>query len=260
MTANKNDKILIIDSKNYPDQNSNDLTILLDEELKNVECLRIIYAGIPCTFYNISKERKNNTFLFSNKDNPSSNKKDDDWKPIVLSDGFYDVKSFVSEFQFQLEQNKIHRLAVRFDVQESTGKIVIKFGKGRIKYTLVLTRETADLLGISPPFYLTDDGKVIIGDKPINFKPFDYFHIHCDIIKTDNILYNGKRSDILVRLPVKNCDFGETNHHYLTGLRDRCCDNSFNKLRILVTDEHNKPIDFNGADIQYELLIRFSSE
>jgi hypothetical protein len=29
--------LLVIDSKHYPDQNANDLTIYLDEELRNIE-------------------------------------------------------------------------------------------------------------------------------------------------------------------------------------------------------------------------------
>jgi hypothetical protein len=53
--------------------------------------------------------------------------------------------------------------------------------------------------------------KIPIGQKPTNFKPIDYFHIHCDIIETKYILYNGKRSDVLVRILVKECDFGEIN-------------------------------------------------
>ena len=80
------------------------------------------------------------------------------------------------------------------------------------------------------------------------------------MIDENTVLYNGKRSDLLVRLPVKECDFGELNQYYLTGLRDRKCSDKFNKIRLWVTDEHNKPINFNGGDIQYELLFRKINE
>ena len=73
---------------------------------------------------------------------------------------------------------------------------------------------------------------------------------------TEHNLYNGERSDLLVRIPVKKCDFGEKNVYYLTGLRDRKCVKNFKKLRIWITDEYNKPINFNGGNIQYELLFR----
>jgi hypothetical protein len=53
---------LIIDSKHYPDQNANYLTIYLDEELRNVESMKLIYAGIPCSFYNITSEIGINEF------------------------------------------------------------------------------------------------------------------------------------------------------------------------------------------------------
>jgi hypothetical protein len=54
--------ILIIGSKHYLEQNANDLTIYLDEELSNIESMQLVYAGIPCTFYIITSEIGNNMF------------------------------------------------------------------------------------------------------------------------------------------------------------------------------------------------------
>jgi hypothetical protein len=53
---------LIIDIKHYLDQNANNLTVYLDKELSNIESIKLIYAGIPCTFYNITSEIGNNKY------------------------------------------------------------------------------------------------------------------------------------------------------------------------------------------------------
>ena len=163
-------------------------------------------------------------------------------------------------------------LEFRFDVKESTGKIEITFRKRSGKtYKLGVTENNADLLGfnvpknarIDLPRSITKDRKIdivnpTIGDKSINFKPFKYFCIHCDITDNSKILMNGKKSSILARVPVKKCDFGEMITYYLTGLRDRKCDQSFNKIKLWITDEKDNPINFNDTDIQYELLFMVS--
>jgi hypothetical protein len=259
MTLNK---ILIIESKWYPDQNPNNLSVYLDEEIQNAESIRIIYAGIPCTFFNIYEELKNNNFAVDDGNG---------WKYIHLEDGFYDLRSFNKQFSIQMKKMNYAEKAIMFDLNETSGKINIIFKQTKKDYKLSVRNYNADLLGfnvpkngsIELPRRIRDSQnpkrfireKISVGDRPINFKPFDYFHIHCDIIDTKYILYNGIRSDVLVRIPAKECDFGEINTYYLTGLRNRKCVERFNKIRIWVTDENNQPIDFNGTNIQYELLI-----
>jgi hypothetical protein len=60
-------------------------------------------------------------------------------------------------------------------------------------------------------------------------------------------------------LTIKEWDFGELIQHNLTenhtDVRSKRCDNKFNKLRIWITDENDKPIYFNGADIQNEISL-----
>jgi hypothetical protein len=47
---------LIIDSKHYLAQNANNLTVNLDKELSNIESIKLVYAGMSCTFYNITSK------------------------------------------------------------------------------------------------------------------------------------------------------------------------------------------------------------
>ena len=120
------DQTLMVDSKWYPDQNPNDLTIQLDEEINNVHGVRIIYAGIPCSFYNISQEIGNNNILIHD------GKK---WSYLNLPDGFYDIRSFDRQVGAQLKRMGLFPRAFRFDLDETTGKIVISFRKQRNNQT-----------------------------------------------------------------------------------------------------------------------------
>ena len=61
----KKELSLLIDSKDYADQNANDLTIILDEELSSITKIQINYIGFPCTFYNISEELKITELVFT---------------------------------------------------------------------------------------------------------------------------------------------------------------------------------------------------
>lgn len=244
------DKTIMIDSRGYPDQNPNDLTVYLDEAISGVQGMKVIYAGIPCTFYNISQEIGNNNFLISDGIN---------WRYLNIPDGLYDINTFDRQFGVQLKTMGLHQRGLRFDIDETNGKMVISFRKqkGNI-YKLTVRSYNKDLFGFSIPrnttgLLLPRSGEIAISEKPANFKPFEFFHIHCDIISSENMLYNGKKSDLLVKVPVKECDFGATNNYYLTGLRDRKCLETFNKLRIWITDEYDKPINFNDGNIQYEL-------
>jgi hypothetical protein len=155
----------------------------------------------------------------------------------------------------------LNRHSIRFNFQQTSGKILIYFQKrGGSTFILTLGSYNNDLLGFNLPGNVhmilpRNDENPSVGDKSINFKPFEYFHIHCDLIDSGNVLYNGIRSDIFASLPMKESDFGELIQYNLTDVKSKKCDKRFNKLRIWVADENDNPIDFNGANIQYEILF-----
>jgi len=257
------EKILIIDSKHFTEQDANDLTINFDEYLDNVKSIRITFAGIPCTFYNISDKLNNNNLLFHDGTK---------WGYLNFPDGYYDLETYSKQLSSQLKINGHNPKAITISLDESTGKIIFSFKKGEQQYKVSIRSYNANLLGfkiigsdgsVELPRYARDPNdrtqvileQISLGDKPINFRPFEYFHIHCDLINTENVLYNGKRSDLLSRVLIKACDFGETISYNLGGLRERSCFKRFNKMRIWITNENNESIDYNGADIQYEFLF-----
>jgi hypothetical protein len=215
--------------------------------------MKLVYAGIHCTFYNITSEIGNNKFGIEDKFLAL--------KYLTIPDGFYDLKSFNREFMSQLSEMGLNRHGIRFGFQETSGKILIHFQiRGKSAYMLTLGHYNNDLLGFNLPgdvhiILPQKDQNPAVGDKPINFRPFEYFHVHCDLIDSGNVLYNGKRSDIFATLPIKESDFGELIQCNLADVKSKKCDKCFNKLRIWVADENDNPIDFNGANIQYEILF-----
>ncbi|MCG8430903.1 MAG: hypothetical protein MJA29_07010, partial [Candidatus Omnitrophica bacterium] len=139
------DKILMIDSRSYPRQNPNDLTIQLNEEIDNVHGMRIIFAGIPCSFYNISQDLGNNILIINDGTT---------WKYLNIPDGFYDLRSFDRQVGVQLKKMGLQQRVFRFDLDETTGKILITFKKSQNKtYKLSIRSYNKDLFGFDIPPY-----------------------------------------------------------------------------------------------------------
>jgi hypothetical protein len=63
-------------------------------DLPNVGGLQLIYAGIPCTFYNITSDIDNNEFGIEKGG----------WVHLNVPDRLYDSKSFNREFSGQLAE------------------------------------------------------------------------------------------------------------------------------------------------------------
>jgi hypothetical protein len=112
---------LIIDSMHYLGQNANHLTVYLDKKLSNIESIKLVYARMICTFYNITSEIGNNKYGI---DGALVN-----WQYLIIPDGLYDLRNFNKEFMGQLSEMGVNRHSIRFNFQETTGKILIHFQK-----------------------------------------------------------------------------------------------------------------------------------
>lgn len=205
---------LLIDSKDYPTQNPNDLTIVLDEELAAVSGIRLEQLRVPITFYNIYKD-----YTFFITENSIS------FFEVIIPAGFYDYHSFTKTVFSKINELEIEdKQIITIDLDKTTGKVKIT------------TKENYT-------FYPT-----LIPD----LKPFSYFFINCDLIDTAYNFYNGKRSNILTSVMVKKCKYNEILEYNLNEDFKKC-DNQFNQIRLHITDEHMKPIEFNNGHIMYTL-------
>ena len=247
-------KVLVIDSKDYPDQKANDLTVVLDEEYSGVKGVKITQFCVPCTFYNISEELKNNKFKLNHiKQNRISK-----WSNLVMPDGLYDLRSFLREFYEQVEKiTGSRRRSVLIRLNETTGKATLTFDEGyelRLYENNIFGFDVVDsLLGKAAEIPKSGE-KVAIGDRPFNLRPFEYFCVHSNI--TNSVLVNGNKSDILLKSFIKNCEYGDRICYEFDNIPMVNSDDRFNKIRLWITDEHNKPIDLKNGSVQYELIVR----
>ena len=243
-------EILVIDSKDYPEQKANDLTVVFDEEFSGVKGVKITHLGIPCTFYNISEELKNNKFKLYDKTK---------WKNLIIPDGFYDLRSFLRAFYIKAEEiTGSRKRVVLVQLDDTTGKTRITFDEGyrlRLYEHNIFGFDVVDSLQGKTAEIPKSGEKDVVSDKPIRFKPFEYFCVHSNI--TNSVLFNGKKSDLLLKTFVKKCDFGDRIRYNVDSGAGIQCDDKFNKINLWITDEYNKLINFNDGTIQYELVLMF---
>jgi hypothetical protein len=135
--------------------------------MRNAESMKIVYAGIPCTFYYITSEIGNYKFgIYGALVN---------WEYLIIPDGLYELRSFNKEFMGQLSDMGINRHSIRFSLQETTGKVLVHFQKkGNTTYRMTLGYYNNDLLGFDLPggvhiILPKKDENPVVGDKPINF-------------------------------------------------------------------------------------------
>lgn len=244
--------IVYIDSSEYPEQSSSDLTVHLNTEIQNTCNVCLTYACIPCTFYNISEAKKNNKLMV----------KGFSVSVIMIPDGLYDLESFAKTFADKLKENSFSRNAVKFDVEEHTGKAVLKMLKRRNDdhHQIMFQGKSNELFGLKPDqaYPSVEDiatKDTIVSENPINFRPMNYFVIHCDIINSSHNLKNGEPSDILDIKPIKEANIGDMLTYSTSDNIDIPCKSKISKLGIRLTDENNEIIDLNGFDVQYQLTF-----
>ncbi|WP_375671666.1 hypothetical protein [Bartonella sp. CL27QHWL] len=244
-----------IDSSDYPDQSSSDLTVNLKTEIQDACSITLTFAVIPCTFYNISAARENNRI----------NVKGFELVHITLPDGLYDLQSFSRVFADKLKEKRMSRGGVRFDVEEPTGKAILKFLKRKNEehYQIYFLGKTNELFGMKSEWPYPLDNKTdneVVSEKPINFRPINYFVFHCDLIDSTNVLINNEESimtpsDVLAVRPIKEANFGDLIAYTFEKPIAIPCKPRFNKLNIRLTDEKGDTIDLNGHDVQYQLVL-----
>ncbi|WP_375657625.1 hypothetical protein [Bartonella sp. CL32QHWL-1] len=245
----------VLSLSDYPDQSSSNLTVNLNTEIQEACSISLTLATIPCTFYNISEARKNNRI----------NVKGFELAALTIPDGLYDIQSFSRVFADKLKEKRMSRGAVRFDVEEPTGKAKLKFIKRKNEehYQIYFLGKSNELFGMKSewPYPLDNKSKdEVVSEKPINFRPINYFVFHCDLIDSTNVLINNEESimtpsDVLAVIPIKEANFGDLIAYTFEKPIAIPCKPRFNKLNIRLTDEKGDTIDLNGHNVQYQLVL-----
>ncbi|WP_375654798.1 hypothetical protein, partial [Bartonella sp. CL46QHWL] len=214
MKTVSNKTVINIDSSvlslsDYPDKGSSNLTVNLNTEIQEACSISLTLAIIPCTFYNISAARKNNRIKVRGFEVAD----------LTIPDGLYDIQSFARVFADKLKEKRMSRGAVRFDVEEATGKAILKFIKRKNEehYQIYFLGKSNELFGLKSDWPYPLDNKTdneVVSDKPINFRPINYLVFHCDLIDSTNVLINNEESimtpsDVLAVRPIKEANFGD---------------------------------------------------
>ena len=78
-------------------------------------------------------------------------------------------------------------------------------------------------------------------------------YVHLEQIKNNQNYFNGKKTDILAKLPKITDEFGTLVQYspYFIPLENA----NINSLELSITDENNNIIDFHGMPIYYTLEI-----
>ena len=132
------------------------------------------------------------------------------------------------------------------EINQPVGQLVIRnLGAKPIE----LDRDLADLFGIGRKLNLITFVKRLAA-------PTTYF-IHCNLLNTEQNLFNGKRSDVLASLDVKGKPYEKVSYQPSPQqvLRDCSTGKFINSITISVKDENGELFDFKGFPLLFELEL-----
>ena len=261
---------------------NNEEEIILNEPLTNVKEIKLKTIQIHNSFFNVSEELKNNrvnfTFIKDRRRQDIS---------ISLPDGFYEISDLETYLNNFLQDSKIpeyarSKIKVKFKYNKITNTVTIYLEKSnqnqrlerrtegssnqnqsnqRLDFEFRITCNAFSLLGfiLDQINYMHIDTKGITSQYGVKLQPFINYFIHCNLV--ENTKYKGgldrdcTQSDILCILPIdKSKRWWETvTYQNIDCILKPNKKEVINSIKIYVTDEDGKYINFNGYPILYEL-------
>jgi len=210
-------------------------TITFEDPIPKVHFMKLISCSLYNSWYTLKKEGSASLGDIKNPAGVSISNK--------LLPGHYDLERLAKEIN-GLFENRKYKLET--EINTPVGQLVIKnFGGKNVE----LDRDLADLLGIQRKL------KLITFVKKLS-SPTTYF-IHCDLIDTEQNIFNGKKSDLLARFDIKGKPFEKVTYNSCEQqvLRDCSTDKQVNSINLSVKDKNGELFDFNGFDMEFELEL-----
>jgi len=158
--------------------------------------------------------------------------------------GHYSLESMAKEIDGLFDKYGYKQLET--EINQPVGQLVIRnLGAKPIE----LDRDLADLFGIGRKLNLITFVKRLAA-------PTTYF-IHCNLLNTEQNLFNGKRSDVLASLDVKGKPYEKVSYQPSPQqvLRDCSTGKFINSITISVKDENGELFDFKGFPLLFELEL-----
>ncbi len=234
---------LIIDSQQLNQSGENikiDLQSVIDNRSDEyVILLREIsyYVG----YFNISDDLGNNRVTYSNGSRTNN---------VFLPDGLYTLQNYFNVINMFINNSGDNEANIKYNYNDYEGRVIIYVTP---PYTFSILHHQINLLGFDTTQIITN---YAIAEHPVNFTSHKMLYIHLKQLKNSDIYFNGKKSDILAKVPVTNDKFGTLVTHKFDKLYTMELDNtSINSLELTITDENNSVIDFHNMPVFYVLEI-----
>ena len=196
---------------------------------------------IPHSFYNITS--LNNTFIFNNGSADIT---------YNIDIGYYTINQLLSQIQSFLRSGAAYNDDnCSVTIVEYTHKIKIEVPAGQvisIKNGLV-----NNIIGFEES---ESSFTKQLATNVYNVNHTTDLKVKLLNITNQNLDSLGRKEDTLCRIPINNT-FGSYIHYHDDGRHNVLDTNYINKLEILITDEDNNDIDFNGLPFKLSLAFHF---
>lgn len=213
---------------------SNDFTVLFKEPLLNlversVEHIRLVSCSLYNSWHNLS--RSGEISVFDAQDNSSVK---------TIPEGNYSLKSLGEALEDRLKNE-----GVKVQLNASRASLEIKNPQNK---KILLDNDLPGLLGIKRRLQKINFVKT--------FSSFNNYLVRCDLLDENENLFNGKPSQVLACFDIAGEPFERVNYFSETpSLRKISQRNVITSMKISVTDENDKIIDFNGMPMRFEFEI-----
>ena len=201
----------------------------------------VVHCEIPVSFYIINNT--NNLFSYSVEILSVTQTFN-----ITLTNGNYNASTFKTMFLSKLGGGW------SLSLSNSTGQFTLTSVYNG--YTINSSSTCYSLLGMAKNTSYNITGTNITFPYQCNFLGITRLKIKSTILQTHNIdSYSNGRSNILCTIPVNNASFGLIIFNNIVGFKTVYPNNNLDYIDIIVTDDYDNLIDFNGIDINITIQI-----
>ncbi len=239
-------------TKNNGTFNSNitfNFTSLLSDEPDIINTqISILFAQIPYSFYNINVY--NNILKLTLDGSPTI-------YTIILTRGNYNSTTLITEIINELSLQGITSISIT--ISSITG--VLTFSKSSGSFTLLNSSTIFKVLGLDPNLNYTSTSQKLICSYPLNLLGTLKLRIASYKLFTNNFDSSvGGNFNIISTIPIEAGNFGLILYDNLSDTQSLLLNKIINDFDIIILDDDNNLINFNGIDWSITLLLNITRQ
>jgi len=228
IAAQKNGETIYFDDLNQQ------VTVNFDQPIPKVHYMRLV----SCSLYNSWHNLKRAGQISSDRAGI---------RVAKIPQGNYNLASLVKELKSSIREKKG---GIDFQIEAGNPNSALKlFNPVHDTHPINISQALASLLGTGTEL----GGSTYV--KKLN-TPSAYF-IHCNLIDKTKNFFNGKRSDVLAKIDIRDAPYDKVTFPSLPQDVSRECSTGefVNKITLSVKDEDSEMFDFNGLPIEFVLEL-----